>query len=138
MKKVIFIVILAYSFSAVFAEESFSERLLNNYIKNNYDEFVLYADTVSLDVGTGETEKHSYLLNISDGNGIIITTGNDGRIINGYDFSYSNIRKVFLLGDVHGGVWSINKARSILDNIFNVQFNILQGKDVKNEMGMEP
>jgi hypothetical protein len=138
MKKVIFIVLLAYSFSAVFAEESFSERLLNSYIKNNYDEFVLYADMVSLDVDTGETEKYSYLLNVSDGNGIIITRRNDGMVINGYDFSYSNIRKVFLLGDVHGGVWSINKARSVLDNIFNVQFKILRGKDAKNEMGMEP
>ena len=133
MKKVICIVLLTSLSTVVFAEESFAERGLDNYIKDNFDDFILYADIVLLDADTNETEKYSYLLNVSDGNGIIITMRNDGQIINAYDFSYNNIRKVFLLGDIHGCVWSINKARNVLDNIFNVRFKIIQGKDIKKK-----
>jgi hypothetical protein len=138
MKKGIFALVLFFLSFVIFAEESFSERYLNNYIKDNNDGLVLYADMILTNTDTNEIEKFTYLLNISDGNGIIITMKSDGTIINGYPFSYDNIRKIFLLGDVHGGVWSINKAKGILDKIINLQFKILQVKDIKSEMGTKP
>jgi hypothetical protein len=64
MKKRMLMIILFFCPFVVFAEESFAEKYLNDYIRENYHGFVLYADMVLTDARANGTEKISYLLNI--------------------------------------------------------------------------
>jgi hypothetical protein len=133
MKRLIIILIFLCP-ALISSEESLWETVFNNYINDNYDNYVLYSDAVLLD-DSNTTEKAVYLMNVYNVGGIIFII-NDNRVINCYEFFVNTPREYFALGDVHGGIWSINKARNILDNIYNMQFKFLKGKDIKKEIGL--
>jgi hypothetical protein len=109
-------------------EQSLWEMVYHQYLTDNYDKHFLYATNPFAD-DTGRKEEVIYVLGIANNKGLIFEFENS-VIVNAFEFVYDANSSNLLLGDVHGGVWSLNRARSILDNIFSLEFIILKGKDL--------
>jgi hypothetical protein len=127
-KRVIVVILFLFISCLLRGEDSVWERSYKNFKNVNFNNCVLYAEEVISD-GVENTKAILYLLSIIDDGGIIFEVENY-RIINSFEFYYDRELSCFLLGDVHGGIWSIQEARRILNNIMKMQFKIIRGKDL--------
>jgi hypothetical protein len=139
MKHILLFLLLQNSV-IIFSENNIYFDEYKQFIDENYESYILFSKILypyRINLEEDNNFKIIYLFSIINYNGIIVILNNENMIINAYKFIYKNDTSKFYIGvPINSSLFSIyyHDAESILNNIINVDFKLMQGKDVENNM----